>query len=571
MRSSIFSVAVRGMRTPGQTVDSPDFGAVRGISSQDREEVKDLPCYGDITVTNAYMAANSWYDRDNPGRPYMHLVGECDSIRGDMPYGVSELTFENTKGIPVDFIYEFTNDELANLVQKGLYSRGFACPDILYQSVMEMPITCDLTVVRPQMSGDIPIIFADIKNKEHILTNSEQSQYDITSYFEEPRQMSADDDYGFNDIQLDSDDMFNNRQQAAEQVEQAQPERSAEDKALDALYARVRERVMKEHILPEQHKLAKSKEDTVDDVLDFDAEETKESQADVDARVAENKAEAERKAAEEDAKRLAAAKAAEESLKEAEAKAQALKDLGSKDYSNLSVPEMPEVPSITTTSLSLPKIEAKTYEKRFEEGVESTSKFDQLVKDIVYADELSDKPLLDENKDFVTRCIEMSQLLTNDPQKVVDDLKGVVKREPLVEDTLNKARIIRDQARAMEAHAVQEQEARKAAAKGIDLDPNDDVEVEKPKPKAEVKTIAEPVVAPKVEAVVEKAPVEPKAEEVHEEVPKPIEQDAEETQRIAEEPKNTPVRRQVPSHLEDIAEQSDEYDDDQDFEDALGN
>lgn len=569
MRSSIFSVAVRGMRTPGQTVDSPDFGAVRGISSQDREEVKDLPCYGDITVTNAYMGANSWYDRDNPGRPYMHLVGECDSIRGDMPYGVSELTFENTKGIPVDFIYEFTNDELANLVQKGLYSRGFACPDILYQSVMEMPITCDLTVVRPQMSGDIPIIFADIKNKEHILTNSEQSQYDITSYFEEPRQMSADDDYGFNDIQLDSDDMFNNRQQTAEQVEQAQPERSAEDKALDALYARVRERVMKEHILPEQHKLAKSKEDTVDDVLDFDAEEVKESQADVDARVAENKAEAERKAAEEDAKRLAAAKAAEESLKESEAKAQALKDLGSKDYSNLSVPEMPEVPSITTTSLSLPKIEAKTYEKRFEEGVESTSKFDQLVKDIVYADELSDKPLLDENKDFVTRCIEMSQLLTNDPQKVVDDLKGVVKREPLVEDTLNKARIIRDQARAMEAHAVQEQEARKAAAKGIDLDPNDDVEVEKPKSKAEVKAVAEPVAEPKVEAVAEKAPVEPKAEEVHEEVPKPIEQDVEETQRIAEEPKNTPVRRQVPSHLEDIAEQSDEYDDDQDFEDAL--
>lgn len=559
------------MRTPGQTTDSPDFGAVRGISSQDREEVKDLPCYGDITVTNAYMGANSWYDRDNPGRPYMHLVGECDSIRGDMPYGVSELTFENTKGIPVDFIYEFTNDELANLVQKGLYSRGFACPDILYQSVMEMPITCDLTVVRPQMSGDIPIIFADIKNKEHILTNSEQSQYDITSYFEEPRQMSADDDYGFNDIQLDSDDMFNNRQQAAEQVEQAQPERSAEDKALDALYARVRERVMKEHILPEQHKLAKSKEDTVDDVLDFDAEEVKESQADVDARVAENKAEAERKAAEEDAKRLAAAKAAEENLKEAEAKAQALKDLGSKDYSNLSVPEMPEVPSITTTSLSLPKIEAKTYEKRFEEGVESSSKFDQLVKDIVYADELSDKPLLDENKDFVTRCVEMSQLLTNDPQKVVDDLKGVVKREPLVEDTLNKARIIRDQARAMEAHAVQEQEARKAAAKGIDLDPNDDVEVEKPKPKAEVKAVAEPVAEPKVEAVVEKAPVEPKAEEVHEEVPKPIEQDVEETQRIAEAPKNTPVRRQVPSHLEDIAEQSDEYDDDQDFEDALGN
>lgn len=559
------------MRTPGQTTDSPDFGAVRGISSQDREEVKDLPCYGDITVTNAYMGANSWYDRDNPGRPYMHLVGECDSIRGDMPYGVSELTFENTKGIPVDFIYEFTNDELANLVQKGLYSRGFACPDILYQSVMEMPITCDLTVVRPQMSGDIPIIFADIKNKEHILTNSEQSQYDITSYFEEPRQMSADDDYGFNDIQLDSDDMFNNKQQVAEQVEQAQPERSAEDKALDALYARVRERVMKEHILPEQHKLAKSKEDTVDDVLDFDVEEVKESQADVDARVAENKAEAERKAAEEDAKRLAAAKAAEESLKEAEAKAQALKDLGSKDYSNLSVPEMPEVPSITTTSLSLPKIEAKTYEKRFEEGVESTSKFDQLVKDIVYADELSDKPLLDENKDFVTRCIEMSQLLTNDPQKVVDDLKGVVKREPLVEDTLNKARIIRDQARAMEAHAVQEQEARKAAAKGIDLDPNDDVEVEKPKPKAEVKAVAEPVAEPKVEAVVEKAPVEPKAEEVHEEVPKPIEQDIEETQQIVEEPKNTPVRRQVPSHLEDIAEQSDEYDDDQDFEDALGN
>ena len=569
MRSSIFSVAVRGMRTPGQTVDSPDFGAVRGISSQDREEVKDLPCYGDITVTNAYMGANSWYDRDNPGRPYMHLVGECDSIRGDMPYGVSELTFENTKGIPVDFIYEFTNDELANLVQKGLYSRGFACPDILYQSVMEMPITCDLTVVRPQMSGDIPIIFADIKNKEHILTNSEQSQYDITSYFEEPRQMSADDDYGFNDIQLDSDDMFGNKQQVAEQVEQAQPERSAEDKALDALYARVRERVMKEHILPEQHKLAKSKEDTVDDVLDFDAEEVKESQADVDARVAENKAEAERKAAEEDAKRLAAAKAAEESLKEAEAKAQALKDLGSKDYSNLSVPEMPEVPSITTTSLSLPKIEAKTYEKRFEEGVESSSKFDQLVKDIVYADELSDKPLLDENKDFVTRCVEMSQLLTNDPQKVVDDLKGVVKREPLVEDTLNKARIIRDQARAMEAHAVQEQEARKAAAKGIDLDPNDDVEVEKPKPKAEAKAVAEPVVEPKVEAVVEKAPVEPKAEEVHEEVPKPIEQDVEETQRIAEGPKNIPVRRQVPSHLEDIAEQSDEYDDDQDFEDAL--
>lgn len=236
------------MKTPGQTINSPYFGAIREMSDDSHSSMEGVPCEGNIHVSNVFLGANSWLDKKNPGRPYMHIMGECREIKGMMPYGVTELTFEEGKGISVDIFYEFTDDELSDMVKKGLFKPGFKCPEEMYTNVLEMPITCNFTAVAPQPGSDVPILFADVANKQYIVTNSEDCGYTFGDYFKEAVAPKVEDEFlDFADVEV-KDDLLEQPVDDKDEEVVANYEPTKAEKEVAEHYNAIHERVVEDHL-----------------------------------------------------------------------------------------------------------------------------------------------------------------------------------------------------------------------------------------------------------------------------------------------------------------------------------
>lgn len=236
------------MRTPGQTIDSPYFGAIREMPEDSHSNMEGVPCEGNIHASNVFLGANSWQDKENPGRPYMHIMGECLGIKGYMPYGVTELTFEEGKGIPVDIFYEFTDDELSSMVKKGLFKPGFTCPEEMYTNVLEMPIVCNFTAVAPQNGSKVPILFADIADKQYIVTNSEDCGYTFGDYFKEAVAPTVEDEFlDFMDIEV-TDDLLEQPEEDKSEDVVIHYEPTEAEKEVAKHYGAIHKRVERDHI-----------------------------------------------------------------------------------------------------------------------------------------------------------------------------------------------------------------------------------------------------------------------------------------------------------------------------------
>lgn len=261
------------MITSGRTMDDHLVSIAHRLNSNELSEESGIPCEGSVHFSRAFMSAHSWYDQDNPGRPYMQMLGECQSLRGDMPYGVTELRFKDNEGIPIQIAYEFTDDQLANLVKKGLYHNNFKCPDILTSNFIDIPMYVDVMAIQPDKSG-VPIVFADVEDRMAIETNMHDCGYDFAEYFdkvEEPKEpvVSEEDMINYDIEDIDDIDNFDNdkahenvQQQVVQQQqsaqEQVEPEVDEETKRLRKRYENIHARVMskhinKEHVKP-QHK-----------------------------------------------------------------------------------------------------------------------------------------------------------------------------------------------------------------------------------------------------------------------------------------------------------------------------
>lgn len=186
------------MRTPGKTLDDHLAIVSESFPKDDVTRIMGVKCEADIISSSVFLEYHSKFDDTYPNRPYLHIVGECRAIRGDLPYDVSEITFEKGRGIDTEFFYEFTDAELADMTAKGLFHKGFKCPDIFFDNKFELPVICDFRVVNPENESDIPIIFANIVGQKNIAIDEASCGYTFGDYFEtyEPEtERQADDVY----------------------------------------------------------------------------------------------------------------------------------------------------------------------------------------------------------------------------------------------------------------------------------------------------------------------------------------------------------------------------------------
>lgn len=240
------------MITPGKTMDDHLMTVTHSLADDAVTHEEGIPCEGSILFSKAFMASRSWLDDEAPGRPYMHMVGECLSLRGNLPHGVSQLNFEEHHGIPVDILYEFSDEQLAGLVSKGLYSKGFKCPDILTgDSFIDMPVYVDVAAVSPDVNASVPILFADIENRKAITTDMQACGYDFAEYFEQAVPSEEEEDtLDFDTMSLeDEDELFADERGKYQSEPVEKPKQlSAEEIALRERYEDIHDHVMKEHV-----------------------------------------------------------------------------------------------------------------------------------------------------------------------------------------------------------------------------------------------------------------------------------------------------------------------------------
>lgn len=262
------------MRIPGKTMDDHLANVARQLPHGSFVDMQDVECNASIYPSQVFLAFRNGFDRDNPHRPYMHIVGECRSLRksDDTPfYGdVDELSFGEDKGIPVDIFYDFTDAELSHMVGLGMYRRGFECPGIIRESELEMPVYCEIRAVEPQAEDDVPVLFANIEDRHTIEVNAENCGYTFGDYFEQAQAPDDDfnddfDDFGDYD-ELAREDLFGDDEHHREdETEQKHTrELTPQELAMEQHYENIRERVENKHLRPVHHKELKPREQQVE-------------------------------------------------------------------------------------------------------------------------------------------------------------------------------------------------------------------------------------------------------------------------------------------------------------------
>lgn len=169
-----------------QSMNSGLFHMAENRFVHEMEHEKNLPCEGDVYVTNAFIRLSGWREHF---RPCLALQGEVRSIRGDFPCGVSEVSFGDGPERPkVSYEYKLTNRELAKLCMSGMFDDGFRCPDIFFHNTFQLPMTCDCSALPPEQGEDVPLLFVNINKPQNLVTSSLESGYTIDDYFVEKQE-----------------------------------------------------------------------------------------------------------------------------------------------------------------------------------------------------------------------------------------------------------------------------------------------------------------------------------------------------------------------------------------------
>lgn len=175
--------------------------------------IDNIECVGTFRSIQAILC---YGNKENMHRPYLYLTGHITNLMGDFPCGIDSITLGSddtmeNPGPAVSFQLEFNQEELAQLCQKGLFTRQFKCPDIFVDNEFVMPFNCQCEYLEPENENDVPLLFIGIKNQHNIQMDAADTGYSLADYFEDV--MSSVDekqiDVNYNDEQVyQSDDVY---------------------------------------------------------------------------------------------------------------------------------------------------------------------------------------------------------------------------------------------------------------------------------------------------------------------------------------------------------------------------
>lgn len=254
--------------------------ARRSMHQSELLQLSDLECEGNVLVTQAFLSHKG---SDEQFRPYLRLMGEVQSISGDFPDGVTEVVFSDTNDCPtIDYRYDFTNEELSDLCKKGLFDEGFSIPRIFIRNNFELPMNCDVCMVR---DTEVPVMFVGIRDPYNQEISHQTSGYRLADYFEQAKLVDKTFVDDIMDYQADVTDMFH--QDEPDVLEPVSEEIYAEPTERDKLlhkvlkkaeeYTRVRvserAKFLAEHCISEEEEEEKQQQDVSKDMSESEVSE----------------------------------------------------------------------------------------------------------------------------------------------------------------------------------------------------------------------------------------------------------------------------------------------------------
>lgn len=156
--------------------------SMRGVESREVKGEADIKVFVDTLYFTNHGARSNY-------RPVLHvrgrLVGLTPYGSPEIAYGVTEVNFDQVDGgaTTVDAFYEFTDEQLVSLVEKGFFNEGFEPPSDLLNQVWMLPAHYEGVVIAPRNEQEAPLAFIDVIDRDGLVVDAVTSGLDLADYF----------------------------------------------------------------------------------------------------------------------------------------------------------------------------------------------------------------------------------------------------------------------------------------------------------------------------------------------------------------------------------------------------
>ena len=156
--------------------------SMRGVESREVKGEADIKVFVDTLYFTNHGSRSNY-------RPVLHvrgrLVGLTPYGSSEIAYGVTEIDFDQMDGgaTTVDAFYEFTDEQLVDLVQKGFFNEGFEPPSDLLNQVWLLPAHYEGVVIAPRNDQEAPLAFIDVIDRDGLVVDAVTSGLDLSDYF----------------------------------------------------------------------------------------------------------------------------------------------------------------------------------------------------------------------------------------------------------------------------------------------------------------------------------------------------------------------------------------------------
>ena len=156
--------------------------SMRGVESREVKGEADIKVLVDTLYFTNHGAGSNY-------RPVLHvrgrLVGLVPYGSPEIAYGVTEVDFDQMDGgaTTVDAFYEFTDEQLVSLVEKGFFNEGFEPPSDLLNQVWMLPAHYEGVVIAPRNENEAPLAFLDVVDRDGLVVDAVTSGLDLSDYF----------------------------------------------------------------------------------------------------------------------------------------------------------------------------------------------------------------------------------------------------------------------------------------------------------------------------------------------------------------------------------------------------
>lgn len=165
----------------GYSVDGKNGYLRRHLPAEYKDYEFRQDCIARIQMTNAFLKYHPDTDPEYARRPYLRLYGECFGVAAAtedhlFPHDRAFIDLDDDDRIPVSMTYEFTDEQIADLVLKGLFHTGFQCPDAIKNAENEFNIAfpAEITTFFPgkeaEAQGLAPLYFINLPKRDLTIT-----------------------------------------------------------------------------------------------------------------------------------------------------------------------------------------------------------------------------------------------------------------------------------------------------------------------------------------------------------------------------------------------------------------